>query len=292
MKLTLLDLEALCQQRIEAIFFDSLKNQTTPAPTLQEAMAYSIYNGGKRLRPLLIYVTGYLLNVSWDKLDLPAVAVELIHSYSLIHDDLPAMDNSDLRRGKSTCHKVYGEAVAILAGDALQTLAFELLTSHSAKELSDRQRLDMIQTLCRASGLQGMAAGQTLDIQNIKSFDELKTMYQLKTGALLSACVKLALIAADIKDTHVITPLEQFADAIGLAYQIQDDLLDQSESSGKPKGLDKTNNKANYVAFAGYEAAKETINSLIHQATISIQALGERSGPLLELTQAILHRKK
>ena len=295
MKLVLQDLQILCQQRTRDIFKHYLEKLATPAPLLQQAMSYAIVNGGKRLRPLLIYTTGYALGAPWENLDVPATAIEMIHSYSLIHDDLPAMDNSDLRRGKPTCHKVYGDAIAILAGDALQTLAFEILTSHPAPQLWPYQRLAMIQALCHASGLQGIAAGQTLDIQKVNNLSEITAMYQLKTGILLSACINLSLIAANVSDPQIISSLENFAHCIGLAFQIQDDLLDiegEVALTGKPNGIDAANQKVTYVSLVGIDHARQKINELFESAITSIQILGEKSVVLLELANFILQREK
>jgi farnesyl diphosphate synthase len=281
------------QQRVEKLFELYLQNKNSVATHLKEAMFYAVSNGGKRVRPLLVYATGYYLNVEWASLDISACAVELIHSYSLIHDDLPAMDNADLRRGKPACHKAYTEAIAILAGDALQPLAFEIIASHPAK-LDSNQRIAMIKQLCHASGLNGMAAGQALDISGVQTTEKLIEMYTLKTGALLSTSVKLAIIASKLHDLKQVTALNQFADNIGLAFQIQDDLLDieNSETIGKPKGLDAINNKITYPYLIGIKEAKLKIKSLFETALQSIEILGEKANILRELAHFLLQRKK
>jgi geranylgeranyl pyrophosphate synthase len=293
MILSIHDLLNMSQQRIEKLFNLYLQNKDSPASYLKEAMFYAVSNGGKRIRPLLVYATGHYLNVEWESLDIPACAVELIHSYSLIHDDLPAMDNADLRRGKPACHKAYNEAIAILAGDALQPLAFEIIASHPAKLNSD-QRIAMITQLCHASGLNGMAAGQALDINGVHTTEQLIEMYQLKTGALLNTSVRLAMIASHTGDLQQRTALNHFADNIGLGFQIQDDLLDieNAEIIGKPKGLDVINNKITYPYLVGVEPARLKIKSLFEKALQSIDMLDEKANILRELACFLLQRKK
>jgi farnesyl diphosphate synthase len=295
MTLSIHDLLQLSQKRIEKIFDLYLKNADTPANQLKDAMYYAVSNGGKRVRPLLVYATGYYLKAEWETLDIPACAVEMIHSYSLIHDDLPAMDNADLRRGKPACHKAYNEAIAILAGDALQPLAFEIIASHPAP-LNNDQRINMITQLCHASGLNGMAAGQALDIEGVHALKNLTQMYQLKTGALLSTSIKLAIITAlKTPSPTTIHSLEKFADAMGLAFQIQDDLLDlesHADVTGKPKGLDLANNKTTYPSLIGVENARSTIQTLFENALQAIEPLGDEANILRELADFLLQRKK
>lgn len=294
MTLSINDLLTLCQQRTDQFIHLYLQKMNTPANTLKEAMSYTLANGGKRIRPLLVYATGYYLDVEWECLDVPACAIELIHSYSLIHDDLPAMDNADLRRGKPSCHKAFNEALAILAGDALQPLAFEIIASHPAS-LNTEQRIAMIYHLCHASGLKGMAAGQALDIQGIQTIEELIQMYSLKTGALISTSVKLGLIASHISNPEIHNKLEQFAATIGLAFQIQDDLLDidsHAEIMGKPQGLDLMNQKNTYPLLVGIDKAHAKIQSLFAIALNILDSLGERAHILREVAYFLLQRKK
>jgi len=286
------ELQQSCQQRVDTLLMPYLK-EISHAPILQEAMAYSVFNGGKRLRSLLIYATGTALEASLEDLDLPAAAIELMHSYSLIHDDLPAMDNADLRRGKPTCHKMYGDAVAILAGDSLQTLAFEILTSHPGT-LSAKERLSMIQVLCKASGIEGMAAGQTLDILGVRSLNALTQMYQLKTGALLAACTQLGMIAAHTSDPAILIALQNFAYSIGLAYQLQDDLLDiegNTATIGKTQGLDIANQKITYISLTSIQQTKQTIKELFESANAAIQSIGGNTEALTAFTEALKMRK-
>lgn len=287
------DLINSCQTRIEKIFNFYLLQQPSASPELQRAMAYAVINGGKHIRPLLVYATGYALEGIFENLDIPASAIELIHAYSLIHDDLPAMDNADLRRGKPSCHKAFGEAVAILAGDTLQPLAFEIIAAHPA-DLSAEQRLNMILTLSQASGLKGMAAGQVIDIAGTHSIDALTEMYQLKTGALLTAGVKLGAIAANMNDLSILNNLEIYAKSIGLAFQIQDDLLDLEShtQTGKSQGLDIINKKNTYPILLGIEKTRQIITELHEQAFSALDILGKKANLLRELTHFLLQRKK
>lgn len=291
------ELSAICQKRLENLFNqylidssqDKYVREKLPATQLQQAMAYSVLNGGKRLRPLLVYATGIALDATLENLDIPAAAVELIHAYSLIHDDLPAMDNADLRRGKPTCHKAFNEGLAILAGDALQPLAFEIIASHPA-ELSAEQRLDMIKLVSHASGLKGMAGGQALDLAGT---DSIIDMYNLKTGALLVASAKLGVIAANIKNPDILNAIENYASCLGLAFQIQDDFLDfvSSETTGKTQGIDEANKKITYLTLYGVEKTQEKINMLFANALQSLDVLKEKGELLRELSHAMKQRK-
>lgn len=271
---------------------------TTPATKynniLLDAMCYSIFNGGKRIRPILVYTLGSALGISEDKLDAVAASIELIHCYSLIHDDLPAMDNDDLRRGKPTCHKAFNEAIAILSGDALQTLAFETLANSQYNPFKDEIKIKMILALTRAAGCLGMAGGQAIDIAitpktGKKNEDDLNNDYlknylkkndsltplnsiensidlliqlnKLKTGALIIACVQMTTCTIFHLDEKRLLALENFACCLGLAYQIQDDILDitgHANTLGKTKGKDAAANKLTFPALMGLENAKKT----------------------------------
>lgn len=290
--MNLIDLTSLSKNRVEDFFNRSINTREGPAPELKNAITYSFLNGGKRIRPLIIYTIGNMLSCPLEKLDPPACAIELIHTYSLIHDDLPAMDNADLRRGKPSCHKEFGEATAILAGDALQPLAFEILaTSHT---LSATQRLEMIKILAEACGIQGMAAGQTIDLLGANTPESIRQMYQLKTGALLVASVKLSLCAANITDHSINTAFHSFANNIGLAYQIQDDLLDiqDSETTGKTQNLDLINKKITYSSLNGVEKTFAEIHQLYENASKAIEILGKKGDILHQLASFLLQRKK
>lgn len=223
------------QARINHCLERYLPSKKTLPEHLHEAMHYAVFNGGKRIRPLLVYATGLSFQTDLALLDFPAMAIELIHCYSLVHDDLPAMDNDDYRRGKLSCHKAYDEATAILVGDALQTLAFELLTQ---SPLSSPQQIALIKTLSQASGSQGMAGGQQLDLDHknkLLSPTQVETIHHLKTGALFQASLKMGLITANVKDEYVTQQLDQFAYQIGLAFQHQDDYFDADSSASKAK---------------------------------------------------------
>ncbi|HEY5717665.1 MAG TPA: farnesyl diphosphate synthase, partial [Motiliproteus sp.] len=246
------------RQRCDATLSQWLKAHDH-APRLQDAMRYSIFNGGKRLRPVLVYAACSALKGQDEQADAAASAVECIHAYSLIHDDLPAMDDDDLRRGKPTCHIAFDEATAILAGDALQALAFEILASD--RNLSADHRIEMLRLLAQASGSQGMVGGQTLDMEGEDqqlSLEQLQEMHSLKTGALIRASVLLGGIASGRADEDALEALQQYADAIGLAFQIQDDILDiesSTEQLGKTQGADLARHKSTYPALLGLEGA-------------------------------------
>jgi farnesyl diphosphate synthase len=293
MTLSFTDFTRHCQSRLETLF--NLYLDTSSNTPLQKAMHYAVLNGGKRIRPLLVYATGQALDAPLENIDLPACAVELIHSYSLIHDDLPAMDNADFRRGKPSCHRAFNEAIAILAGDALQPLAFEIIASHPAR-LSAEKRLQMINVLCHASGLHGMAAGQALDIAGIASLEALQHMHQLKTGALIEASIQLGLLAAEIaidKETEAL--FNTFGKTIGLAFQIQDDLLDIESNmniTGKPQGIDYLNNKITYPTLLGLETTRTQIDTLFKHALEILKPLGSRAALLSELAQKLFERRK
>lgn len=286
----------ISSKRLENIFSRYLRD--IPSLELKTAMEYTLFNGGKRIRPLLIYATGCIFNAPLENLDIPACAVELIHTYSLIHDDLPCMDNADLRRGKPTCHKVYGEGMAVLTGDALHTLAMQSIANLPAN-LSAEKRVQMMRVLSEACGPFGMAAGQALDItvmndKNISS-DLLIDIYRLKTGALLSACIELGRLASNDEDEMNKRALKEFGDCIGLAFQIQDDILDMecsTEELGKTQGIDVTNNKITYPRLHGLEAAKEKVQALYQEALEATNYLGQQAQLLRELTGYMLQRKK
>lgn len=297
MSLSLTNLINVCGLRMDKLFNHYLKETQSPASTLQTAMAYSVFNGGKRIRPLMVYAAAEAFEANLDEADAPACAIELIHSYSLIHDDLPSMDNSDLRRGKPTCHKVFSEAMAILAGDALQTLSFSILSTHPSS-LSAEQRISMVKTLSEASGLLGMAGGQALDIESINkqlTIEELMQIYQLKTGALISASIKLGILAAAQPDPQIQVSIEKYADYLGLAFQIQDDLLDIESDTillGKPQGLDSINNKITYPSIIGVEKTRQLIEELTELAMQSLLPLKDKGTTLKEIADLLLKRRQ
>ncbi len=254
---------------------------------LLEAMRYGLFNGGKRLRPVLVYASCQALGGSLPQADMAAAAIECIHAYSLIHDDLPAMDDDALRRGQPTCHIAFDDATAILAGDALQPLAFELLSQ--ASELPAATQLQMIQTLAQASGDAGMVAGQALDIaaegQQLK-LSQLEQVHRLKTGALINAAVRLGALASNRSDDASLAALADYSSAIGLAFQVQDDILDiesDTQTLGKTQGADLARDKSTYPALLGLDAAKAKVQQLHQQAIGALQQLPQSDGELLRL---------
>ena len=265
---------------------------------LHEAMRYAVLAPGKRIRPVLTYATGQALGVALEVLDPAAVAVELIHAYSLIHDDLPAMDDDDLRRGRPTCHRQFDEATAILAGDALQALAFETLLHDCARSLPSACRLAMVLVLAQASGSLGMAGGQALDLSAVGkklTLDELENMHKHKTGALIRASVKLGLLASGNQDLDLDQRLERYATCIGLAFQVQDDILDvegATEIIGKPQGSDADRDKPTYPNLLGMDEAKATARRLCEEATANLEPLGERGETLALIADFIVKRDR
>lgn len=261
-------------------FIEPLPFQNTP---LVEAMQYGALLGGKRLRPFLVYATGKMFGVDSQTLDAPAAAVECIHAYSLMHDDLPAMDNDDLRRGLPTCHIKFGESNAILAGDALQTLAFSILSDAPMTHVSDRDRLAMVSELAQASGVAGMCGGQALDLDAEGKQVDLPTLERIhrhKTGALIRAAVRLGALSAGEKGRNALPLLDKYAQNIGLAFQVQDDILDvvgDTATLGKRQGADQQLGKSTYPALLGLEQARTKARDLIEEARQSLNELAAQS---------------
>ena len=285
-----------CQNRVERALDARLPGENILPQTLHQAMRYSVLDGGKRTRPLLTYATGQALGLSEDALDAQACAVEFIHVYSLIHDDLPAMDNDDLRRGKPTCHKAYDEATAILAGDALQALAFEILANDAAIQVGAEARIKMIAALTRASGSQGMVGGQAIDLGSVGhklSLPELENMHIHKTGALIRASVNLAALSKPDLDADVAKKLDHYAKCIGLSFQVKDDILDvESDTAtlGKTQGKDVDNDKPTYPALLGMAGAKQKALELHEQAVASLSGFGSEADLLRDLSLYIIER--
>lgn len=263
---------------------------------LHEAMRYSIFNGGKRVRPVLAYAAGQSLGVALNKLDLPAAAVECIHAYSLIHDDLPAMDNDDLRRGKPTCHRAFDEATAILAGDALQALAFHIITHGLDGEIAPKQQVDMIDMLAIASGSRGMAGGQAMDLAAVGkeiTEAELENMHIHKTGALIRASVMLGAMCSDSTDKSQLGKLDHYGKCIGLAFQIRDDILDETsdtETLGKMQGADRALNKPTYPAILGLDASRSLAKELCEDALDSLLDFDSQANVLRNIAYYIIDR--
>ncbi|GAB7227452.1 (2E,6E)-farnesyl diphosphate synthase [Vibrio rotiferianus] len=264
---------------------------------LIQAMKYGLLLGGKRVRPFLVYITGQMLGCQLKDLDTPASAIECIHAYSLIHDDLPAMDDDELRRGQPTCHIKFDEATAILTGDALQTLAFTIIAEGQLNPNAESQRIKMVQSLAQASGANGMCVGQALDLgaENRQvTLAELEEIHRNKTGALINCAVKLGALAAGEKGLEVLPHLERYSQAVGLAFQVQDDILDiisDTETLGKPQGSDQELNKSTYPSLLGLEGAMEKAHTLLQEALQALEAIPYNTQLLEEFARYVIERK-
>ena len=281
-------------QQVDAQLERILPPASGPAERLFAAMRYSVFNGGKRLRPALCFAAADAIGVSNINTTKVAAAVEMIHAYSLIHDDLPAMDNDDLRRGKPTCHIQFDEATAILAGDALQSLAFQQLTELT--DMDSDSLVELMSILATYSGCSGMAAGQAIDLAatgQTLDIDQLDTMHRHKTGALIEASVLMGAITAGGASQAQLSALRDFAHAIGLAFQVQDDILDvesSTEQLGKQQGSDAANNKSTYTSLLGLERARNQAASLYQQSIDSLEVFADRAEPLRQLASFIVNR--
>lgn len=285
------------QQRNNAqlqAWLDRYPHQHLP---LLEAMRYGLLLGGKRARPFLVYITGQMLGCELESLDTPAAAVECIHAYSLIHDDLPAMDDDELRRGQPTCHIKFDEATAVLSGDALQTLAFTILAQGPLHSEAESLRIKMVQELANASGANGMCLGQALDLaaeNRAVSLEELETIHRNKTGALMKSAIRLGALAAGERGVEVLPHLDRYADAIGLAFQVQDDILDiisDTQTLGKPQGSDQALNKSTYPALLGLEGAINKAHTLFNEALQALEAIPYNTELLEEFARYVIERK-
>jgi geranylgeranyl pyrophosphate synthase len=276
----------ICKQRVEQALDLRLPSPDTLPGRLHEAMRYACLDGGKRIRPLLVYATGEALGVDPDILDAPACAIELMHVYSLVHDDLPAMDDDDLRRNRPTCHRAYDEATAILVGDALQTLAFQVICCDNKLPADPTLRMAMVETLARASGSRGMAGGQALDLEAVGqelNLAELENLHIHKTGALIRAAVRMGAQLSTTADSSSLGQLDHYAKCIGLAFQIQDDILDvegDTETLGKTQGKDKAQAKPTYPSILGLAEAKEKADELVREALHSLKDFDTGADPL------------
>ncbi|MBD7921567.1 polyprenyl synthetase family protein [Xanthomonas bonasiae] len=281
------------RQRVEAGLDAHLPSAAAAPQRLHAAMRHATLGGGKRMRPLLVYATGALFAADETRLDAPALAVELIHAYSLVHDDLPAMDDDALRRGRPTVHIAFDEATAILAGDALQSLAFALLAGADAADAALRVR--WLQTLAEAAGAAGMCGGQALDIDatgTVQPLAELQRMHALKTGALIRASVRLGALAGGA-DAAALAQLDTFASALGLAFQVRDDILDieaSSEQLGKTAGKDAAQAKSTYPALLGMDGAKAKLTELAATIRDSLHGHGARADTLAALARLAVDR--
>ncbi len=285
------------QSRVERALDLRLPSENIIPNKLHQAMRYTVLEGGKRMRPMLTYCTGKALGLDDELLDGSACAVELIHVYSLIHDDLPAMDDDDLRRGKATCHIAYDEATAILTGDALQALAFEILANDTSIKVDSLNRLKMITTLTKASGSQGMVGGQAIDLASVGTMlnlPELENMHIHKTGALIRASVNMAALSKSEIDPVIAKKLDHYAKCIGLSFQVKDDILDEESDTatlGKTQGKDQDNNKPTYPALLGLAGAKQKAQELHEQAIESLTGFGNEAGLLRDLSLYIIQRE-
>ena len=289
------DWMANIQARTEAALARHLPAGDSIPARLHEAMRYATLGGGKRVRPLLAFAAGELTGATPEKLDIAACAVELIHAYSLVHDDLPCMDDDVLRRGRPTCHVEFDEPTALLVGDSLQTLAFELLAGQTIGE--PKQQLEMIALLAHASGSRGMAGGQAIDLASVgKALDqpELELMHALKTGALIRAAVLLGALAGQPLSAEERSNLDRFAKRAGLLFQVVDDILDCTASTatlGKTAGKDEAADKPTYVSLLGLEGARAYADELRADALDALSIFGERAMRLTQLADFICHRQ-
>ena len=290
------DYLSFCQNRVEKALEDRLPGEHILPQKLHRAMRYCVLDGGKRMRPMLTYCTGKTLGLAPEILDGPACAVEFIHVYSLIHDDLPAMDDDDLRRGKPTCHVAFDEATAILTGDALQALAFEILAHDTSITATPADRLKMISVLAKASGSQGMVGGQAIDLESVGTklnLPELENMHIHKTGALIRASVTLATLASADIDPDIAKKLDNYAKCIGLSFQVKDDILDEESDTatlGKTQGKDKDNDKPTYPALLGLAGAKQKAQELHEKALDNLSVFGKEADLLRDLSLYIIQR--
>ncbi|MBA2656555.1 MAG: polyprenyl synthetase family protein [Tatlockia sp.] len=274
-----------------------VRESIIPSEQIKNAILYSLFPGGKRLRPTLVYLSGEILGIDIAVLDLIAAAIELTHCYSLIHDDLPAMDNDDFRRGKPSCHKAFDEATAILAGDGMQALAIEILLTHLNANLTPEQLIKVITELVHASGTAGMVSGQSLDLSELSkaSIDEsqLRTIHSLKTGKLITACVSMTIAAAQTSDLTIEKALHNYAEYLGLVFQMQDDYLDhyaQTDLLGKGRASDQANQKITFSSLYTKEELGTLINQYFAKAKKALNPLGEKARDLQALTDSLRQR--
>lgn len=288
-----------CQKRVETSLKELLPSPNRQPRPLNQAMRYAVLSGGKRLRAALIFATGESMGAKSAILGNVGAAVEMVHAYSLIHDDLPALDNDDLRRGKPTCHKAFGEATAILAGDALQSLSFEILSHLPSHDLSPKVELKMIETLTQAIGSAGMIGGEELDLEMVNqkvSLKQLETMYRLKTGCLLEASLTLGALAANCQDKKILQNLSKFGKYIGLAFQIHDDIIgieSDTKTLGKTQGNDLALNKPVYPVVVGMARAKKKERMLYRKALSyldKLNGLGFNTDKLKAIAAYIIER--
>ncbi len=283
-----------CQRRVDSLLAEILSIASAD-PKLSEAMSYAVLGGGKRVRPVLVYGSNLAAGGNLEEADQAACAVELIHAYSLVHDDLPAMDDDDLRRGKPTVHKAFDDGTAVLVGDGLQSLAFRTLSEEQFSYSANTQ-LRMLRVLSEAVGAMGMVGGQALDFSATGgqlTLAELETMHRLKTGALIQASVELGGLCAEGVSDGQLEALRNYAGNIGLAFQIQDDILDETSETdvlGKPRGSDSALEKPTYVSVLGLDRARDRAQELANNAIAALENFPVSADPLRNLAAYIVHR--
>ena len=266
------------------------------APKLKAAMRHALLAGGKRMRPFLVHLVGNTLDIPRSDQLTIAMAIECIHAYSLVHDDLPAMDDDDLRRGQPTCHIAFDEATAILAGDALQTLAFTILCEHPMSDAGSKKRAELVSVLAKSSGYLGMCGGQAIDLASTGeaiSLAELTRLHQLKTGALLCACVEMITLVSDSLEVQDRATFIEYARVIGLAFQVQDDILDvegSAELIGKPQGSDEASGKNTFPALLGMDGAKKELAALYDSALQALDSLPYNTDYLAAFSELMVKR--
>tara|TARA_B100000519_G_scaffold198460_1_gene207895 strand:+ start:5163 stop:6053 length:891 start_codon:yes stop_codon:yes gene_type:complete len=284
------------KQRLDASLQDLINDLPDAAPRLKESMLYALTNGGKRMRPLLVHLVGNMLDIPDNDQRAISMAIECIHAYSLVHDDLPAMDDDDLRRGNPTCHIAFDEATAILAGDALQTQAFSIVAEHPMSAFANHRRAQLVAVLARAAGYSGMCGGQAIDLAATGkqiTLAELQHLHQLKTGALLTACVEMVCLVTEQLDSNHQQLLCRFANRIGLAFQVQDDILDvtaSTETLGKPKGSDEAQGKNTFPSLLGLDGARQELAKLHQEALQALDGLPYNTDYLVAFTDLMVSR--
>ena len=284
------------KQRLDASLQDLINDLPDAAPRLKESMLYALTNGGKRMRPLLVHLVGNMLDIPDNDQRAISMAIECIHAYSLVHDDLPAMDDDDLRRGNPTCHIAFDEATAILAGDALQTQAFSIVAEHPMSAFANHRRAQLVAVLARAAGYSGMCGGQAIDLAATGkqiTLAELQHLHQLKTGALLTACVEMVCLVTEQLDSNHQQLLCRFANRIGLAFQVQDDILDvtaSTETLGKPKGSDEARGKNTFPSLLGLDGARRELAKLHQEALQALDGLPYNTDYLVAFTDLMVSR--
>ena len=284
------------KQRLDASLQDLINDLPDAAPRLKESMLYALTNGGKRMRPLLVHLVGNMLDIPDNDQRAISMAIECIHAYSLVHDDLPAMDDDELRRGNPTCHIAFDEATAILAGDALQTQAFSIVAEHPMSAFADQRRAQLVAVLARAAGYSGMCGGQAIDLAATGkqiTLAELQHLHQLKTGALLTACVEMVCLVTEQLDSNHQQLLCRFANRIGLAFQVQDDILDvtaSTETLGKPKGSDEARGKNTFPSLLGLDGARQELAKLHQEALQALDGLPYNTEYLVAFTDLMVSR--